>query len=193
MSFYLRLSSLLPPSVSIMEQDSEYLLLNSIQELTNRQADISQRDLSRAIHLSLGMTNVLIKRLREKGFILIHKASARNVSYVLTPEGMNELAKRTYRYLKRTMRKVADYKDTILAITKDAQKRGFRGIAVLGASDIEFIIEYASQNAGLAFSVIRDPSLIPEGSFVFISESYSGSHSLSPTSIAHLYHILTGE
>ncbi len=176
-----------------MEQDSEFLLLNTINELTRQKADISQRDLSRAINLSLGMTNVLLKRLSQKGYILMHKASPRNVTYVLTPDGINELAGRTYRYLKRTMKKVVTYKETIVAIAKDAQKRGFTRIGLLGSSDIDFIIEYAAGNAGLLFSIYSDETGIPSDSFVFVSENFAGICAMPLQSSAHLKQLLTGE
>jgi len=176
-----------------MEQDSEFLLLNSINELTRSKAEISQRDLSRAIHLSLGMTNVLIKRLSQRGYVLIKKVSARKVTYVLTPDGMNELAGKTYSYLKRTMKKVVDYKEIIMTITKDARERGFIRIGVLGKSDIEFIIEYASSNAGLPFVVYQTDSDIPSDSFVFVSENWFEPCVISDASVAHLSKLLTGE
>lgn len=176
-----------------MEQDSEFLLLNSINELTRQKADISQRDLSHAINLSLGMTNVLLKRLSQKGFILIKKVSARNVSYILTPDGMNELAGRTYRYLKRTMKKVVAYKETILAIAQDAQKRGFLRVCLLGKSDIDFIIEYAAVNTGLLYGIYLEEATIPTDSFVFVSENYSGVCTVAKKSVAHIGTLLTGE
>lgn len=176
-----------------MEQDSEFLILNSINELTRQKADISQRDLSRAINLSLGMTNVLLKRLSQQGYILMQKASPRNMSYVVTPEGMNELAKRTYRYLKRTMKKVVDYKESIVSITSDAHNRGYTHIGLLGASDIDFIIEYAARSVGLDYALYQDATAIPKDTFVFVSESYTGTCPDSGTAVARVYELLTGE
>ena len=176
-----------------MEQDSEFLLLNTINELTRQKAGISQRDLSRAINLSLGMTNVLLKRLSQKGLILIHKISARNVSYVLTPDGMNELGRRTNRYLKRTFKKVVDYKETILAIARDAATRGFATIGILGKSDLDFIIEYAARKAGLGFAVYRAETDIPRDTFVFVSENHTGPCPASGPSLARIHEICAGE
>lgn len=176
-----------------MEQDSEFLLLNSINELTRQKADISQRDLSRAINLSLGMTNVLLKRLSQKGFILIQKVSARNVSYVLTSDGINELAGRTYRYLKRTMKKVVTYKEIITSLAVDARDRGFTRVCLLGKSDIDFIIEYAASNTGLMFEIYLDEYAIPDDSFVFVSESYRGTLDQQKKTVAHIGKLLTGE
>jgi DNA-binding MarR family transcriptional regulator len=176
-----------------MEQDSEFLLLNSIHELTLAKADISQRDLSRAIQLSLGMTNVLIKRMSLKGFVLIQRVSPRKVTYVLTPDGMAELAQKTYRYLKRTMKKVVDYKEAIMTIARDAKTRGFTSIGILGNSDINFIIEYAATNVGLPFCEYSADKAIPSDSFVFVSENWTESCSVSEKASAHIYKLLTGE
>ncbi len=184
-----------------MEQDSEYLLLNSINELTRQKADISQRDLARAINLSLGMTNVLLKRLSQKGYILVQKVSARKVSYVLTPAGVNELAGRTYRYLKRTMKKVVNYKETIMEIARDARSRGFSRLALLGKSDLDFIIEYAATSAGLEFTSYQDARDIGGDTFVFVSESFErhvtdqdGPEYTLPAdgnAVAHVYDLLS--
>lgn len=176
-----------------MEQDSEFLLLNTINELSRKKADISQRDLSRAIDMSLGMTNVLIKRLSQRGLVLIQKVSPRKVTYVLTPDGMNELAGKTYRYLKRTIRKVVDYKEIILTITRDARSRGFTRVGILGKSDLDFIIEYAAGNAGIEYTVYEDDSLIPPDSFIFVSENWSGKCAVSGKAVAHIHELLTGE
>lgn len=175
-----------------MEQDSEFLLLNTIHTLTRQKADISQRDLSRAIHLSLGMTNALLKRLSQKGFILIHKMSPRNVSYALTPDGMNELSSRTNRYLRRTIKQVVNYKETIESIARDAATRGFRRIGLLGNSDLDFIIEHASRKAGLPFDIYPSESAIPGDTFVFVSEKHAGPCPLSGTALASVYDLCAG-
>ncbi len=156
-----------------MEHDSELLLLNTIHEYAGQKKEISQRDLSRAINMSLGMTNVLVKRLTHKGLIVMKKVSPRNVTYVLTPDGMNELAKRTYRYLKRTMKQVVVYKEAVLSLAQKASVCGFTALVMLGESDIAFIVEYAAGRLGMDFHLLALASDIPEGSFVFVSETVS--------------------
>jgi DNA-binding MarR family transcriptional regulator len=154
-----------------MEQDAEYLLLTTIHDLTSERDGISQRDLSKAINMSLGMTNALIKKLSQKGFILMQKASPRNVSYALTPDGINELARRTYRYIKRTMGRVVDYKESIMTITSEAKDRGFLRIGLLGPSDLDFIVEYAAHRCSLPYVTYQEGQEIPKNTFVFVSES----------------------
>lgn len=176
-----------------MDNDSEYLLLSTIKDLTGKRTDISQRDLSRAINLSLGMTNVLLKRLSQKGLILIQKASSRTVSYILTPDGMNELGRRTYRYLKSTLKTVVLYKEQINSITRDAKSRGILRVGLLGKSDIDFIIEYAAHHNGLPFERYDKPEHIPQDTFVFVSENMRDEQFKSSPSIAHIASIISGE
>lgn len=169
-----------------MEQDSEYVLLSMIKELTVEGDCISQRDLSKAIHMSLGMTNALIRRLTQKGFILIKRVSPRNVTYVLTPDGLHELARRTHRYLKKTMRQVVDYKDSILSVVSSAKERGFSSIGLLGNSDMDFIIEYAAQRVGLRFKTFGEGVDIPKDTFVFVSESVTEASPAIGDSLMHI-------
>lgn len=176
-----------------MEQDSEFLLLSSIKELTERQGGISQRDLARAINLSLGMTNVLLKRLSQKGLILMQKMSSRNVTYVLTPEGVNELAGRTYRYLKRTMKTVVTYKEAIISIAHEARDMGFLSIALLGKSDIDFIVEYAASSAGLKYVQLAVGAEVPGNTFVFVSENHVGRSDIPADRTVNIYELLAVE
>ena len=48
---------------------------------------VKQRDIAHAIGMSLGMTNSILKRLATKGFITMRRLNARNVHYLVTPDG----------------------------------------------------------------------------------------------------------
>ena len=67
-------------------EEREFELVNIIG------ADLgsNQRDLSRQLDLSLGMTNMLIRRLIAKGFIRIEQLNKRKMRYILTPQGFSE-------------------------------------------------------------------------------------------------------
>jgi EPS-associated MarR family transcriptional regulator len=68
---------------------------------------MTQRDLAAHLDLSLGKINFLIRALIEKGFIKADnfKNSNHKIAYLylLTPSGIEEKAKITYRFLKRKM------------------------------------------------------------------------------------------
>ena len=60
---------------------------------------ITQRELAKKTGLSLGSVNVLIKRLIHKGLVKIEHINAKNMRYILTPKGLMEKARLTYKYI----------------------------------------------------------------------------------------------
>ena len=68
---------------------------------------ITQRELSTRLGLSLGKINFLVRAMVEKGFIKADnfKNSKNKIAYLyyLTPKGFEEKTKITYRYMKRKM------------------------------------------------------------------------------------------
>ena len=67
------------------------------------ETQISQRDLSKKVGLSLGSVNFILKELIRKGYVKVQrfKNSKNKVAYiyVLTPKGINERIRQTQRFL----------------------------------------------------------------------------------------------
>lgn len=76
--------------------DNEYKLMTEISENGN----ITQRELSHKLNLSLGSVNILIKKMIKEGLIKMNQVSKRQVLYMITPAGMIEKAKKTSSYIK---------------------------------------------------------------------------------------------
>jgi DNA-binding MarR family transcriptional regulator len=89
--------------------DKEIAILSHIA----RSEQVRQRDLSHVIGTSLGMTNAILKRLVHKGYLTFRKVNNRNIAYAVTPAGVEAMAKRSYRYLRRTIGNIVRYKETI--------------------------------------------------------------------------------
>jgi predicted transcriptional regulator len=104
-------------------ETKEFLALKTIGESKNPQ--LSQRQLAKALNMSVVMTNSIIKKLVSKDLLKISKLNGRNLSYALTPDGLSEIAKRSYRFLKRTIRNVVKWKDEIEEIIDQAKKKQF--------------------------------------------------------------------
>ena len=120
--------------------------------------------------MSLGMTNAVLKRLVQKGLLMISKVNNRNIRYVVTPAGMEEITRRSYRYFKRTLKNVAEYKDRIDKLILKIHTDGYDGIVLVGASDIDFIIEYLCMQHEI--KLIRSDSEITDKTFMLYAESY---------------------
>ena len=81
-------------------QQSKYQLLKSLEQ----DANLTQRQLSEELGISLGKVNYCLKNLIQKGFIKINNFKNSNhklqYSYLLTPTGIEEKTKLTIEFLK---------------------------------------------------------------------------------------------
>lgn len=137
--------------------DAELAILEHIYSSQKRDSGVTQRDLAEASGLSLGMTNALLKRFSDKGWLLLQRLNARNIRYALTPEGINEIVHRTYRYLRRTARAAGLYRDLIEEFVMRKKREGADRLVLAGVSDLDFLLEYACERHGLLFIKAADP------------------------------------
>jgi DNA-binding MarR family transcriptional regulator len=146
--------------------------LDALERIHLSQSPVRQRDLARVIGLSLGMTNAILKRLAQKGLLQVRKVNNRNIQYVVSAKGLEEIARRSYRYLKRTIKNVVYYKEAIEELLGRAAARGYKEVALVGASDLDFIVEHLCGKRGLGFS--RAGKAVPrpaEQRFLLYSEN----------------------
>ena len=162
-----------------MQNPKEISLLSDVHQTLLTSPEASQRDISKALNMSLGMTNNILKRFVEKGWLCMNKISARNIRYVLTPDGLKEVAKRSYNYIKRTIKNVYDYKELILNFIQEEKLKGIKQVILLGEDDIAFIIEYACQKNNISFfnyKRIDTDFNIEKDSLFLLSETISESN-----------------
>lgn len=129
-----------------LEQEIEIL-----ENIYHNHSKVKQRDLARIVGLSLGMTNAIIKRLIKKGWLKARKINERNIHYVVSPLGIEEIAKRSYRYFKRTIKNVVCYKEAIDKFFISIAGEGYKGVILIGESDLDFIVEHLCQKHDLSF------------------------------------------
>ena len=108
-------------------------------------ADIAanQRDLSRHMDLSLGMVNMLIRRLASKGYIRINQLNKRKVEYILTPKGFSEKMKKSFRYMLKTVNSMSSIKDRLREVLQRVvdKDKGEMEFTILGESDFAILVE----------------------------------------------------
>tara|TARA_Y100001970_G_C13897206_1_gene681727 strand:+ start:240 stop:560 length:321 start_codon:yes stop_codon:yes gene_type:complete len=106
-----------------MNTDEEYLkLLRKI----NNDPEISQRNLSDELDMSLGKINYCLKALKSKGYIKIKnfKKSKQKIRYlyVLTPKGIIEKTNITIRFMKLKMKEYDELKNELNKITSKIKR-----------------------------------------------------------------------
>lgn len=134
-----------------MSDDPELRILQSIHAQESAAAQLRQRDIADASGASLGMTNTILKRLAQKGLITIQRLNARNIQYVVTPNGINEIVKRSYRYLRQTVRSIGIWRDIIDQTVTRAKQDGYTSMLLCGNSELGFLVEYSCARHGINY------------------------------------------
>lgn len=180
--------------ITVDYHDHEYLALKVIQgssehpESSNdpegagppEGSQLSQREIARTLDISLGMTNIILKRLVSKGWLTMHRINGRNLAYALTPDGTRELARRSYRYLRRTIKSVVGWKGRLDRLLISAKSSGVSRIILVGNSQLEFMIDYLCGLHGLGLeNKDQLPNDAPEGALVLVGENIEPSENQS--------------
>jgi predicted transcriptional regulator len=141
----------------------------------------NQRELSRQMNLSFGMTNMLLRRLVTKGYIRIKQLDRRKVGYFLTPKGFAEKIRKSVKYTLKTISSMGLIKRQLLGILEGLYTKGHRKFYILGDSDFAQLVESSliqSQWAGLEVSRITSLLEGPDG-LVLICREDEDSRKLS--------------
>lgn len=147
----------LPETDSSIAIDSELALLERVRSATGSRSRVTQRELAVSAGLSLGMTNILVRRLVERGWLALRRHSAKSITYLLTPEGTAEIARRTRGYFERASRIVAEQGERIERFVLEAKASGASALVLVGSSSADFIFERSCETHGIVFMRSADP------------------------------------
>ena len=118
-------------------------------------ARVSQRSIAQALGMSVGLTNAILKRLTDKGFLMMRRINTHNVHYLVTPAGVDLISRRSYLYLRRTIGHVVRYKERLREFCRTQRDRGIREIVLIGESDLTFILEWCAEKEGVGFRQVE--------------------------------------
>ena len=102
-------------------QELEYRALRILEQ----QPDLTQRQLSEELGVSLGKTNYVLKSLIDVGWVKLDNFQKSDnkwgYAYLLTPSGLTEKAAITVRFLKRKQQEYDDLQIEIAQLQKEVQ------------------------------------------------------------------------
>jgi ribosomal protein S25 len=75
----------------------ELRLLTEVDE----DPEVSQRELAKRVGIALGLTNMLVRNLAQKGYVRVTKAGWKRFIYTLTPAGVSRKLNLTIDYIQR--------------------------------------------------------------------------------------------
>jgi EPS-associated MarR family transcriptional regulator len=111
-----------PPNKTNLESEDVLKLLREIEY----SPEMTQRELSSRLGISLGKVNFLLKALIEKGHIKADnfKNSSNKAAYLyyLTPKGFEEKARITYRFLRRKLKEYEELEKEIGRLRQEVDK-----------------------------------------------------------------------
>jgi len=140
-------------------EDHEFKIIYEI----GKDLNTTQRKISHRTGLSLGMTNLVIKRLIAKGYVKVKGLDRRRVQYILTPRGFTEKVKKTHRYLLGTIDTLKKVKEKIQDTVLEYYEKGERNFTILGRGELADIVEISLRDMGkrdMRYSRARTPEEI---------------------------------
>ena len=157
--------------------ERELHLLNEVQQRPHA----TQRQLSVKLGIALGMTNLLLHSLAEKGYVRITNAGWRRFIYALTPEGISRKVHLTLDYVHRFLEHYSRVRQTLreeLALESlNAESRiaiygkgefaelVYLGLKELGIEEMEVFVSNAEQGDKFLGMQVQDASTLDPAQF----------------------------
>ena len=176
----------------------------STQDLNEREFELvniigarlgsNQRDLSRQMELSLGMVNMLVRRLIAKGYIRINQLNKRKVEYFLTPKGFTEKMRKSVKYTLKTISSIGLIKNKLKEPLSQLVQKGERNFFILGESDFSILVEMVLRElCGNNFNISHLTELPKErvnGTLLICREEYVLPHNPNKEQSLNLVELL---
>ena len=109
----------MPSRQARLQEDTAFRVMRLLEANPN----LSQRELARALGVSLGGVNYCLKALVEKGWVKMrnfqNNPHKNEYAYLLTPKGIAQKAGLTARFLKRKMKEYEELKREIEGLRRE--------------------------------------------------------------------------
>ncbi len=128
--------------MGVSKQDTstrEDLGMLAVLEALTVDQKVTQRELSRQTGLNLKKVNFCLHKLLERGHVkfqrALHNPDKRGYLYILTPTGLKEKSRLTYRFLKLTLAYYNQVEEKLKGRLAEMGKAGVQRVVLYGASD----------------------------------------------------------
>ncbi|MBN1870811.1 MAG: winged helix-turn-helix transcriptional regulator [Candidatus Omnitrophica bacterium] len=153
----------------------------------------NQRDLSRRMDLSLGMVNMLIRRLIAKGCIRIEQLNKRKVKYILTPKGFAEKMRKSVKYTLKTINSISLIKDRLKELLFSLYRNGTRNFYIIGKHDLSMLVEMVIKDIhwnDCSFKILDETPRDKVDGILLICNEHVNEEALVIHNYVHLIHEL---
>lgn len=130
----------------------ELKLFNQIE----KNKDHSQRSISKELNIALGLSNALLKKFVNKGFLKLSQAPMRRYFYYITPKGLVEKAKLTSDFLKSSLQFYNKIRNQYEKEFIKIKKNKYTKIILVGISEFTEIAILAAKLVDIKINFIVD-------------------------------------
>ncbi len=110
-----------------------------IQEVARRPGQ-TQREISKSVGLSLGMTNLLLMRLARKGYIKMRQLDWKRTEYLLTLKGAVEKTRKSFSYTLHTFKLFQGIIASVQKLVQAEHAKGARQAFVVAWPETQKVI-----------------------------------------------------
>jgi len=142
-------------TLSILDKKERHLL--ALLEEIEKNPHTSQRRLAGELDVAVGLVNALIKRIVAKGYVKIKRLNSRNIRYILTPQGMVEQSRLTFRFLRLSINHVWFYKKAVYDALLPYIDLEHNKVALYGSGEEAELAYLAIHELGMELESIVDP------------------------------------
>jgi len=126
---------------------------------------VTQRQLSGKIGIALGLTNVMLRTLVQKGYLRVTSATWKRRLYSLTPEGFSHKLRLTAAYVHRVLEHYQTVRETLREQLASMSVNEESRVAIYGTSDFAELVFLGLKEIGIEEIDVFSPRC-PEGSWV---------------------------
>lgn len=111
-----------------------------ILDLIEKDANITQREISKIIGVAVSMTNAYLDDYQKKGLIKMKKHSTKTVEYFITTKGIERKKLLNISYLNASLKVYKSAKSNIVKFLDQVIDKGFKNILLYGAGEVAEIL-----------------------------------------------------
>ena len=152
---------------SPVDERSTYRELRAISEVESN-PEITQRDLAQKLGVALGLTNVLLKNMAQKGYVRVTKMQWNRWVYTVTPKGFTRKVQLTITYIRRTLDHYGNIRQTLrdelapLALNRESR------IALCGTGEFAELVYLGLKEHGIEEIEVFSPEFMSGSNFLGI-------------------------
>lgn len=130
----------------------------TLLEVLNEYSEISQREISSKVGISLGMVNILINKFAKVGLVKIERLNGNKIRYMLTPQGFAVLSKKTIAYISKSYTAILQIKEQMNQVLEE-NFEPHEAVAIFGKHDeVCAVLEEVLKSQGREYRYIDLPN-----------------------------------